>query len=203
VARDELGRTFPSAVCVERRRSCADGSMRRHDSHRDFLGICDLRDDRATKTVQALCLIKKEGSDVSRKIVELIEDAIGRRAFLQKASAATAAWVSALFVPESAYGSSTWAVKCCKVCRFPGTCDYSGCVCEWSWMCCMPTVGGCILEETKYKCRECIDNPIPPCSNSPTPCSAVVACGLKPQCPGVKCSIVEVVQGKICPGTVC
>lgn len=140
---------------------------------------------------------------MSSRIVEFIEDAISRRAFVQRVSAATAAFISGvLFAPESGHANPVYAIQCCSLCRLPITCSYHDCTCEWSWTCCHPP-SGCVPNNRMWKCHECIETPMAPCSNDPVPCNLLQACGKKAQCPGVKCSKVTVVQGKTCPGTPC
>jgi len=143
---------------------------------------------------------------MSAKLLRLIEDVISRRTFLQKFSAATTAFVSGvLFAPDPSHATPLVKVLCCKLCHAPGTCSYSGCTCEWAWNCCQDKQGGCQPDPQKYRCFECIETPIPPCAqNAGGFCWGDPDCGLKAQCPGVKCSKIQPIPGNLtCPGMPC
>lgn len=135
-----------------------------------------------------------EGKNMSQKIANIIEDAIGRRAFLRQLSAATTAFISAVFFgPGLAEASGTVKVGCCDLCKHPSTCSYSGCTCQWRWQCCRT------CHPQRWSCEECIQTPISPCG---LPCQSDPDCGTKAQCAGVKCSR-RVVVANDCPGPFC
>jgi hypothetical protein len=131
---------------------------------------------------------------MDHKIVEFIEQSLRRRAFLGKLCAATTALMTGvLFGPETAEANPIFADKCCRLCKDPATCSYSGCTCEWSWQCCQT------CHPERWRCDECIVTLIGSCA---PPCQTNTACGKKAICPGVKCSKRELVSNT-CPGPYC
>ncbi len=74
-------------------------------------------------------------SEELKKLVEKIDNTVGRRGFLGKLAAASAALVASVlgFAPNTEGLVS--ACRCCVLCRAnSGSC--SGCVCTWTWNCC-------------------------------------------------------------------
>ena len=138
---------------------------------------------------------------MSDKIVKIIEDAINRRRFVERASRMAVAPATGIFFKsESALASATVPYLCCQLCKDPDLgCSYQNCTCEWSWLCCMPKTP-CQIETKHIKCSECIQTPISPCD---LPCANDPGCGTKAACPGVKCSKAQLVGGPACPGVPC
>jgi hypothetical protein len=101
---------------------------------------------------------------MSEKVIEKLTEAVSRRGFLGKLSGAAAALVLSLFGAAKPALAIAY-VACCTLCLQPGTCSYSGCACQWSWVC----------EHTDgsfWRCFECY--------------AAPSYCG--PECRNIKCS---------------
>jgi hypothetical protein len=139
---------------------------------------------------------------MSSKLLTAIEHAISRRSFLRTTMQAATALIGGVLLGPRAYSSgNTFHEECCTLCKDPATCSFTDCLCTWGWLCChTPQSGGCILNNTLWRCQECITTLLGSCT---IPCSPNGACGQKAQCPGVKCSSVSVKAQHKCPGEVC
>lgn len=110
-----------------------------------------------------------------RKLLQLVESALDRRAFLRKVTTIAGALVAGVVgAPRPAYA----CYGCCGLCLDPGGgCSFTNCACTWNWKC--PDYGTCRF----YRCYECFENPVSPCDQ---PCYNDPHCGIT--CVGVKCS---------------
>jgi len=89
------------------------------------------------------------------KIIEKLTQAVSRRRFLTRLSAAAAAFALGVLglsdVAHAGCPPGTVRVACCCLCKRPGTCVYGSCACQWSWPC--EWTDGSVCRE--YTCWEC------------------------------------------------
>lgn len=83
---------------------------------------------------------------MSKKLVEMLEKTVDRRAFLSKAAAACTAFTAGLVGFARPARAHYRHVYCCHLCTVDCPSTYS-CACWWSWTCCHSG-------NTVY-CREC------------------------------------------------
>lgn len=93
---------------------------------------------------------------MSKKVIQVLENVTGRRAFLQKASAVGGALLAGVFgAPRKAEACN----YCCNLIVNPASCTWGTppCGCVWAWEC--PHVPDC-----RYVwCEECFQVPIVSC----------------------------------------
>lgn len=117
---------------------------------------------------------------MARPVLQMIEAAVNRRAFLRKTMSATAAFATSLCGIGMAKTAHAGGVGCCGLCKVPGTCMYTDCACEWTWTCCKPYQQH--VNPEWWQCDECFEQPVEPCT---LPCEDMCECFT---CIGVKCS---------------
>ena len=92
---------------------------------------------------------------MTRKTVGKIAASLERRSFLQKLILATGALLGGVLgTSQPAY--ATTFLACCALCKDPAECRYTGCACEWAWVC--DHIPNC----ARWLCKECYT--APPCN---------------------------------------
>ncbi len=73
-------------------------------------------------------------SEQFEKLAQKLEHSVGRRGFLGKLAAASAALAASIFGFAQKSEALVVACVCCTLCLSPSGC--TGCACTWSWFCC-------------------------------------------------------------------
>jgi hypothetical protein len=120
---------------------------------------------------------------MSRTILRVVENVLGRRAFLSKLTTLSGAFLAGVLgFPKAAQAKVS--VVCCQLCVLPGSCSYSNCGLEWWWCCC--------YQGRLKHCMECFEQGTVDCENwfacTGVKCSKARDCEpAPPECPECYC----------------